>query len=314
MRNIIFILGIFLAVFLIPVNAVGSGADIAVELQAISPPNPTVFDSTVFETEIANVGSVNLVIKSYYLSVEYLDANCDSICINGASLVHCSDSCGQIEVGETIKLNPFEFIPVDHYFTGGPAGSYKFMFSAEIYEVDQNILNNTASVYEEYTNLIALVSPDDDPYLGDINAQLRLIAFGSFPGPFSKKFHDEILPVLTQDYLNTGEVLYVYRDFPHAYYPEAFPAAIASECADAQSKYWPYHDLLFANNLYLGDENYIKWANDLGLDINIFVNCLDSPEVYDEVNHDINDGLAAGVDVLPTLYFQNLDCQIQTMK
>ncbi len=146
------------------------------------------------------------------------------------------------------------------------------------------------------------VSSDDDPVLGNKDAPVTIIEFSDFQCPFCARFFSETFPLLEENYVNTGKVKIVFRDFPLNFHPEAEPAALAAECADEQGKFWEYHDLLFKNQDALSAENYKKWAQDLGLDTVAFSDCLDSQKYLDEVKADVEDGVKYGVTGTPAFF------------
>ena len=90
------------------------------------------------------------------------------------------------------------------------------------------------------------VSVDDDPQLGDKNAKVTVIEFSDFQCPFCRSFYTQTLPQLESEYINTGKILFVYRDFPlESIHPGARPAALAAECADEQGKWREMHNKMF---------------------------------------------------------------------
>ncbi len=146
------------------------------------------------------------------------------------------------------------------------------------------------------------VSPDDDPFLGEDNAPVTIIEFSDYQCPFCKKFYDETEKQLIKDYVETGKVKFVYRDFPlDSIHPLARKAAEAAECADEQGKFWEYHDKLFETQK-LDEASLKQHAKDLGLDTEQFNSCLDSGKYKDEVQKDLDDGIKAGVTGTPTFF------------
>jgi len=146
---------------------------------------------------------------------------------------------------------------------------------------------------------VALVSAkeleDDDPFLGDEDAPLTIVEFSDFQCPFCGRFRDQTLDQIEEEYIDTGKVKFVYRDFPlSSIHPFAQKAAEASECADDQDKFWEYHDVLFENQRSLDTGSLKKYAVDLGLDTSEFNTCLDSGKHADEVTKDLNDAQRAG--------------------
>jgi protein-disulfide isomerase len=150
------------------------------------------------------------------------------------------------------------------------------------------------------------VSAEDDSVLGDANAKITVVQFSDYECPFCERFYTQTEGQLIKDYVDTGKIRFVYRDFPlEQLHAEAFPAALASECAHEQGKFWEYHNKLFENQQSLSSDNYKKWAADLGLDTAKFNSCYDSKKYESEVQKDTQDGGAAGVQGTPTFFIGN---------
>lgn len=151
------------------------------------------------------------------------------------------------------------------------------------------------------------VSVDDDAVLGDPNAPITMIEFSDFECPFCQKFFSNSLPPIIENYINTGKVKLVYRDYPLSNHPNAFPAAEAAECAEEQGAYYAMHDLIFENmSLWNSAADPVpvfkQFSADLGLDVSGFDECMDSRQMQAEVSKDIQDGIAAGVSGTPTFF------------
>ncbi len=146
------------------------------------------------------------------------------------------------------------------------------------------------------------VSVDGDPVLGDANAPVTVLEFSDFQCPFCKKANDEALKQVKENYVKTGKVKLVFRDFPLEIHPEAETAALAAECAHEQGKFWEYHDVLFENQASLSDANYKKWAEELGFDTEQFNKCYKGLKYLDEVRKDMNDGQSYGVSGTPAFF------------
>ncbi len=146
------------------------------------------------------------------------------------------------------------------------------------------------------------VSIVGDPVKGDSNAAVTIVEFSEFQCPYCGKYVDEAYKNIMDDYVKTGKVKYVFRDFPLGFHAEAKPAAMAAECAHEQNKFWEYHDKLFANQDVLGTENYKKWASDLGLDTTQFNACLSSEKYKSEVEEDFSEGQTYGVTGTPAFF------------
>lgn len=141
---------------------------------------------------------------------------------------------------------------------------------------------------------------DDDPYLGNPEAPVTIVEFADFQCPFCARLHADALPKIIDKYVKTGKAKFIYRDFPlRSIHAMAEKAAEAGVCAHKQGKFWPYHDLIYTRQSQLNEENLKVWARELGLNIDMFSQCLDSGKYAAEVEKDLNAGVAAGVEGTP---------------
>ena len=155
----------------------------------------------------------------------------------------------------------------------------------------------------------AFIGVDDDPVLGSADAKVLMIEFGDYQCPSCRQFWKEIEPRLKKDYIDTGKVKLVFRDFPLNQHPEAVLAALAVNCARDQNKYWEFHDKVFREQYNKGDDvirlkpaDLKKWAKDIKLDSSAFDQCLDSEKYKNEVMKDKMEGEPAGVQGTPTFF------------
>ena len=143
---------------------------------------------------------------------------------------------------------------------------------------------------------------EDDPFIGDENAPVTIVEFSDFECPFCARFHSGTLPSIIENYVDTGKVKLVYRDFPLSFHAEATPSALAAECAQDQDKFWEFHDLIFENQGDLGDDSYYEWAEEIELDMDQFTECYESQEHLAEVQADFSDGGQLGVSGTPAFF------------
>lgn len=129
-------------------------------------------------------------------------------------------------------------------------------------------------------------SPNDHA-LGDPNAPVRIEEFSDFQCPFCKRFHDQTLTQIVEDYVRTGKVYFVYRHLPvvdsNDPAQESHAAAAAAICAGRQNRFWDYHDILFANQTgeNIGDftdRRLEAMAEKVGLDMDAFTACSGSQD------------------------------------
>jgi len=207
-------------------------------------------------------------------------------------------------------------ITVAAFFVGFGVGSETDNSSELVIKDSKDIADQTPSKQQAQSNpssKIILVSLDDDPVKGNPNAPITIVEFSDFQCPFCARFFSQTLPLIQQNYIDTGKVKFVYRDFPiPSIHQNAIPAAIAAECADEQGMFWEYHDKIFENQLLwqdLDNQNVVgtfeQFAKDLDLDSDTFNTCLESAKYLDEVQNDLNDGVSYGITGTPGFFIGN---------
>jgi protein-disulfide isomerase len=157
---------------------------------------------------------------------------------------------------------------------------------------------------------------DDDAVKGDPNATVTLIEFTDYECPFCGRHFTDTLPDIMKNYVDTGKVKYVVRDYPLSFHPGAQKAAEASECAGEQDKFWEMHDKLFSTQGSWGSDHvasFKKYATELGLNATAFNTCLDSGAMAAEVNADLSAGSAAGISGTPGFWIVSDDGQSQSV-
>lgn len=140
---------------------------------------------------------------------------------------------------------------------------------------------------------------DSDHIRGSKNAPVMLVVYSDFQCPFCGR-HNSTMQNIAQKY--GDKVAWVHRHFPLSFHENAFPAAMASECAAEQGKFWEFADKLFASQQNLNDGQYGIFAADLGLDANKFSSCYTSNKYRDKVNADMQSGKDNGVEGTPATF------------
>src|SRR5581483_3387112 len=108
--------------------------------------------------------------------------------------------------------------------------------------------------------------------IGPADAPITIVEFSDFQCPFCRAWHQQTYQPLLAAY--PGKIRLVYRDFPLTQiHPNAFPAAEAAQCANDQNAFWQFHDKLFSSE-NLGDDVYKQYAQELGLDMTKFDDCI----------------------------------------
>ncbi len=148
------------------------------------------------------------------------------------------------------------------------------------------------------------------PILGNKDAKVSVIEFADFQCPFCERYHKEITPSLKKDYIDSGKIKFAFRHYAFLG-QESTDAALASECANEQDKFWEFHDYLYENQ---SGENQGAFAKDklkefavaVGLNSAQFNECLDSAKYKDNVDKDIAEGGTAGVNGTPATFVNGI--------
>jgi protein-disulfide isomerase len=146
---------------------------------------------------------------------------------------------------------------------------------------------------------------DDDPALGPDNAAITIVEFSDYECPYCRSWHSEVFAKLMDEY--PQQVRLVYRDFPlSSIHANAVPAAEAANCANEQGKFWPFHEKLFSMELGLSNQAYQEYATSLGLNVQSFLECVESNRYQAEVEADYQFAADLGVRSTPTFFINGI--------
>lgn len=173
----------------------------------------------------------------------------------------------------------------------------------EVTEKDALLSDNKNNINEAQNQAARTVNPinQDDHVWGNPKATVQLIIYSDFQCPACLLYNDTIEQV-KKEFKN--DILVAYRHYPLRMHEQAIPAALASECASEQGKFWEMHDLLFANNQAqrMSIEQYEQDAADLGLDRVKFNQCLETEKYKDKVTAQMLGGKNYGVTGTPASF------------
>ncbi|MDP3976318.1 MAG: thioredoxin domain-containing protein [bacterium] len=143
---------------------------------------------------------------------------------------------------------------------------------------------------------------DNDPYLGQKDAPLTIVEFSDFECPYCKRYFSETFPKIKEQYIDTGKVRYVFRDYPIYGHQRALPAAMAAACVFEQKGsegYLKMHGKIFENQQDLSDENLKKIAGEAGANGAKYDSCVKSGKFTAEIEADQAFGGTVGVTGTP---------------
>jgi len=147
------------------------------------------------------------------------------------------------------------------------------------------------------------------PILGDSNAPITILEWGDYQCTFCYKFHQNTLDTINDDFIKTGKVKLVFKDFP-LNGPDSILAAEAAYCAQDQEKYWQYHNELYKNwggekTGWITRESLDIFAVTVDLDLVEFNTCLDNHKYQNKVITHHEFGKEIGIDATPSFLVFN---------
>ena len=153
-----------------------------------------------------------------------------------------------------------------------------------------------------------VINIEGAPSLGEDTADITLVEFSDYQCPFCGEYFSQSMRQIVNDYVKTGKIKYVFRDFPVAsIHPLAQKAAEGAHCAGEQGKYWEMHDRFFSNQSSLGPNLLPLHAQMLNLDVPRFQQCLDSGRYRAKVRESVAEGEKAGVRGTPSFFLGQTD-------
>src|SRR5262245_40293992 len=143
------------------------------------------------------------------------------------------------------------------------------------------------------------VAVGDAPTKGSKQPKVTIIEFSDFQCPFCSRVNGTLDQVLKEF---GNDVSLSFRHNPLPFHNNAMPAALASEAAREQGKFWEMHDKLFANQQALDRPALEKYASELGLDMNKFKSALDKEKNKERIKKDLDDAANFGARGTPNFF------------
>ena len=139
-----------------------------------------------------------------------------------------------------------------------------------------------------------------DHMQGNPAAQIELVEFGDY----QCQHCGHAYPIIREVQAALGDQLkFVFRNFPLAeIHPQATLAAVATEAANRQGKYWEMHDIIFENQQQLKMQHLVEYAKRIGLDAAQFEKDMADGELMEIVDNDFESGVRSGVNGTPTFF------------
>lgn len=135
---------------------------------------------------------------------------------------------------------------------------------------------------------------------GPEEADVTVVVFSDFQCPACGNFARNIFPLFAAEH--PGQVALIHRHWPLTSHPQAYAAAIASECAAVQRQFWDFHDSVFADQAQLGLRSMIDIGASLGIaDMDAFGTCVEELAPRAIVDRDVDLVRSLGGTGTPTV-------------
>jgi protein-disulfide isomerase len=136
--------------------------------------------------------------------------------------------------------------------------------------------------------------------VGKDDAPLVLVEYTDYQCPFCQRFHNDAYAQLKTNYIDTGKLRFVSRDFPLAFHENARQSAVAARCAAEQGKYWEFRHTMIINASQLQPDKIVGYAQNASMDVDKFKTCVASDKYRAAIDKDVAEGTAAGVSGTPS--------------
>lgn len=154
------------------------------------------------------------------------------------------------------------------------------------------------------------IETEGEPIMGESDAPVTLYMYEDFECPFCQRFEQGALPQIVNNYVDSGQVKLVWKDFPLTrIHPWAEDGAVAMECVyreGGDEAFWPVKDKVFNNQRSINTGNVndkiVGWAAEEGVSESAVRSCIENGDAQQEVQSDISEGRNLGVSGTPTVF------------
>jgi protein-disulfide isomerase len=171
--------------------------------------------------------------------------------------------------------------------------------------------NKTIATTPNNLSVASLIS-QGSPIIGNPTAPVTIIEFGDFQCEFCARFAKQNPLTINASYIQTGKASMVFKHFV-THGDDSITAAIASQCANEQGKFWNFYKMVYENqgpenSGWANIENMKKFASQIpGLDKQKFNSCIDSQKYKTLVNDDMTLGVSLGMQGTPSFIIVKSD-------
>ncbi|MBI3179744.1 MAG: DsbA family protein [Deltaproteobacteria bacterium] len=139
----------------------------------------------------------------------------------------------------------------------------------------------------------------DSPVRGPQDAWVTIVEVSDFQCPFCARVQPTLTALLDR---YKGEVRLVFKHNPLPFHVRAMPAAVASECAREQQRFWDLHDLIFPNQREIEDKDLFAYAERAGMSVSKFRACYEKAKHRGRIEGDQKVAAALGARGTPAFF------------
>ena len=139
-----------------------------------------------------------------------------------------------------------------------------------------------------------------EPTLGHASAPLTIVEFSDFECSYCRRFHEQVMPQLKRDYIDSGLVRFVHKDLPLPFHPHALPAAAAARCAGEQDRYWDLYSGLFDQQNCLNCKGILAIAAEEELNTTALKACMERESTLAVINANRSEASLHNISATPT--------------
>ena len=180
-------------------------------------------------------------------------------------------------------------------------GALWYRYDAAIADLTTSQHQLAQDVASQHTS--PLIDVSEAPFLGSPDALATFIEYSDYECPFCIRHTRQTMPQIDADFIQTGKVRYVFKDFPiDQLHPDAIRAHEAGRCAAAQDKFWKLHYLLFSSPGTHTRPLLEQRASEAGLSMTAFRACLDSGRSTAEIHRTVEEASNLGAQGTPAFF------------
>jgi protein-disulfide isomerase len=154
---------------------------------------------------------------------------------------------------------------------------------------------------------VSMAFPPGGFSVGKENAPLVVVEYTDYQCPFCQRYHNDSFAQIKTNFVDTGKVRYISRDFPLPFHENARRSATAARCAAEQGKFWELRHTMIVNASQLQPDKLGGYAQSVSMDVPKFQACVDSDKYRAAIDKDIAEGTAAGVNGTPSFVIGRIE-------